>query len=361
MGLEDRDYLREERRSVAFGPPGGGWAIKYLLIANVLVFLAQQTSPLVTMWLDLRLPDGILSDGVPFYTVGDSLDDVKVNFAVGRLELDGPDRRRLGDLGQPDRVLDGGARVFVVGKEGPVALVYQGGEYGVVPAAEVGLAPGRFWELLWRLVTYGFCHSTQGLMHIVFNMLVLWMFGRSIEPLLGSREFLAFYLAAIVISGLCHLVVQAFEPVPVLGASGGVMAVVFLTAMYYPRMTVLLFFVVPVELRWVAVLYAVIDVAGLFSDNPTVAHAAHLGGAAFGVAYKHYGWRLMPWISGFRVLLKSRRPSRPPRVRIHRPSPDEVRARVDDLLDKIHRQGEASLTDEERQFLRDASREYRHR
>lgn len=339
MGLQDRDYLREERRGAAFGPPGGGWAIKYLLIANVLVFLLQQTSPLVTAWLDLRLPVRTEAEATLY-----SLDDAR-----------------------PPRTLPPGESVLVIdhlqdpGTRVLYARVRYQGEFGLVEQSLLQVAPGRFWELLWRLVTYGFCHSTQGLMHLAFNMFVLWMFGRAVEPLLGSREFLAFYLAAIVVSGLCHLIVQAFAPVPVLGASGGVMAVVFLTAMYYPRMTVLLFFVIPVELRWVAVLYAVIDVAGFFNPNSTVAHAAHLGGAAFGVAYKYYGWRLMPWISGFRMLMKSRRPSRPPRVRIHRPSPDEVRARVDDLLDKIHRHGEASLTDEERQFLRDASREYRHR
>ncbi|MEX0701407.1 MAG: rhomboid family intramembrane serine protease [Planctomycetales bacterium] len=338
MGIDDRDYLRQERRTAAFGFPGGGWAIKYVIIANIAVFLAQQTSPtpipetsLVTAWLDLRLPVHTSAEATPFEPEGDG----------------------------PLRTLPPGTSLLVIGRGETHAMVRQGGEYGIVPSKALAVAPIRFWELGWRLVTYGFCHAS--LMHIAFNMFVLWMFGRAVEPILGSREFLAFYLAGVVVSGLCHLIVQALSPVPVLGASGGVMAVVFLTAMYYPRMTVLLMFVIPIELRWLAVLYAVLDVAGAFSETSGVAHAAHLGGAAFGVAYKYFGWRLMPFWDSLAARLRARRPASHPRVRIHRPSADEIRERVDELLDKIHRHGEASLTDAEREFLREASREYRNR
>lgn len=341
MGIDDRDYLREERYTAAFPRSGRDWAIKYLLIANIAVFLLQNAFPGVTRWLDLRLPEAIRSDGVPFFTVDD----------LGRFRLREEDAAR---------VLDAGTRVFIQGYFRGYAIVDVGGEKGFVPADEVGIAPARFWELLWRLVTYGFCHSTE-LAHIAFNMYILWMFGRNIEPVLGSREFLAFYIGAIVASGVCHLVVQAFDPVPVLGASGGVMGVVFLTAMYFPRATVLLFFVFPIELRWLAVLYAVVDIAGATHvfGSTHVAHAAHLGGAAFGVAYKYFGWRFTPAIERFAGWLRSnRRRFARPQVRLHQPSDDEIRARVDLLLDKIHREGEASLTDEERAFLRDASRKF---
>lgn len=217
---------------------------------------------------------------------------------------------------------------------------------------------------IWRLVTYGFCHGSFE--HILFNMFVLWMFGRAVEPIYGSREFLLFYLAGVVISGLCHVAMQAVvgTPIGVIGASGGVMAVVFLTAMVFPRQKVLLFFVIPMELRVLAVLYAVVDILGAL--NPTgshVAHVAHLGGAGFGVAYHYYGWRLSGLWGATGDRFRRFRPRSRSNVRIHRPPEEprreEINQKVDRLLEKISRHGEASLTEEERVFLAEASRRYR--
>lgn len=212
---------------------------------------------------------------------------------------------------------------------------------------------------LWRLVTYGFCHG--GLGHLVFNMFVLWMFGRLVEPIHGSREFLAFFLAGVVLSGAAHLLFQAVTGTPagVIGASGGVMAVVFLTAMHFPRSQVLLFFVFPMELRWLAVLYAVVDVMGLVGGGGGVAHAAHLAGAAFGVGYKHFGWRLLRPGRLRRLRLDQLRLRRP-RLR-KKPdrtagSRSDLEREVDAILAKIHEKGTDSLTEEERQTLIEASR-----
>jgi hypothetical protein len=191
-------------------------------------------------------------------------------------------------------------------------------------------------------------------------MLVLWMFGRHIEPIYGSREMLAFYLAGVVVSGLCHILISS---APVVGASGGVMAVVFLTAMHFPRMTVLFMLVIPIELRWLAVLYAATDLLGAFNPRGSaIAHAAHLGGAAFGVLYKYNNWRIMGLVDRFRSALHFRLPRSRPPVRVYRPPAEEnLDARVDAILEKISRQGEGSLTDREREILKDASRRYRNR
>jgi len=217
---------------------------------------------------------------------------------------------------------------------------------------------------IWRLVTYGFCHGS--LPHIAINLFVLWMFGRNVEPVYGSREFLAFYLTGVVLSGLCHVGMQVVEqdPAGVIGASGGVMAVVFLTAMLYPREKVYVMFILPLELRWMAVLYAAADVMGFISGGSNVAHAAHLAGAAFGVLYKYNDWRIMRVVSRWPRLKKPSLSRTQSNVRLYHPSRDEpsreeVTARVDSLLEKISRDGEASLTDAERQFLKDASRRYR--
>lgn len=287
MGIESRDYLRNESGGGyynSFNRNSGGWAIKYLLIANIAVFLV-------------------------LYFSG------KTNALYIRsfFELD---------------------------------------RSSIFPSFQI-----------WRFVTYGFCHSLAP-MHIAFNMFVLWMFGRVVEPVLGSREFIAFYLAGIVVSGICHI---AISGAPVVGASGGVMSVVFLTAMCYPRMTVLLMFIIPVELRWVAVLYALLDVFGVINPGTdNVAHVAHLGGAAFGVAYKYWGWNLTAGFNTRWNKFKLNRSARSKNLRVYsEPDTKISNARLDEqvdmVLEKISREGEASLTDQERALLKDASNKYKKR
>ncbi|WP_339908754.1 rhomboid family intramembrane serine protease [Symmachiella dynata] len=293
MGFENRDYARSGNSGGyggGYGNSGGNWAINYLLVANIAIFLLQQFSR----------PPGAMGGGDP---VSDYL-----SLSLNSLEH------------------------FQV----------------------------------WRIVTYGFCHG--GFQHIFFNMFVLWMFGRIVEPIYGSKEFLAFYLTGIVISGLCHVAIQLVDgsDSPVIGASGGVNAVVFLCAMLYPRMTILFMFVIPIEFRFLAVGYALIDLFGVISPGDSViAHAAHLGGAAFGVAYKYFGWRIMPLLSFGNWKMPKRRPKPNPEIRPYRPpeSPpsQNLDSRVDEILIKIQEQGEASLTDEERKILTDASKKYKNR
>ncbi len=142
---------------------------------------------------------------------------------------------------------------------------------------------------VWRLVTYGFLHSPKGYSHLLFNMYVLWLFGRMVEPIVGSKEFVVFYLLGVIASGTCHVLLESSH---VVGASGGVMAVVFLAVMTYPRARIYFMLMIPMEFRFLAVLYVAADLAGIANDTPSnVAHAAHLAGAAFGAAYKYFGWR----------------------------------------------------------------------
>ncbi|MBN2024120.1 MAG: rhomboid family intramembrane serine protease [Pirellulales bacterium] len=231
--------------------------------------------------------------------------------------------------------------------------------------------------LWWQLVTWGFCHSPwPNYMHILGNMLGLWFLGRDIESKYGSKEFLRLYMVLIVFSGACWCAYEMIHGlvagVPVnasaTGASGAVAGIVVLYALHFPRRTLLLFFVLPVP-AWVAgVLLIVMDSFGaLQPGGSNIAHAAHLGGAAFAFAYYRLGWRIAPltdrWLS-FSWL------KRRPRLRLHDPDgnrdgvadgADEISDEVDRILAKIHREGEHSLTRKERRTLEAASREYQQR
>jgi membrane associated rhomboid family serine protease len=79
---------------------------------------------------------------------------------------------------------------------------------------------------VWQLVTYLFLHDPYGFMHILFNMLMLWMFGNDLEQSWGSRFFLKYYFICGVGAGICVLVSAALfrDPSPTIGASGGLTA-----------------------------------------------------------------------------------------------------------------------------------------
>lgn len=232
------------------------------------------------------------------------------------------------------------------------------------------------WQL-WRLVTYAFCHSTNELLHLVFNMLCLWFFGRALLERLGSREFIAFYLTAAAVAGLSFLGLHAGflgERASAVGASGAVMAVMAVFAMWYPRQQVLLMGLIPIEIRWLVAAFVVIDTVPVWGAlwgreaKDSVAHAAHLGGLLFGFAYVLFELRLSNWLSARRVPAWWRERERRKSVRLYSPEADdaepaenELDEKVDDILRKITEHGEASLSDRERRVLAEASRRYRER
>jgi len=95
----------------------------------------------------------------------------------------------------------------------------------------------------WQLVTYSFLHG--GIAHIFFNMFGLYMFGSEIERLFGSRFYLLYYLASVVVAALTHLVITGLmgaPPAPMVGASGGVYGLLLAFGWYFPQRRVVLLF-----------------------------------------------------------------------------------------------------------------------
>lgn len=252
-------------------------------------------------------------------------------------------------------------------------------------ACKMGAAV-RPWDW-WQLVTCGFVHSPN-ISHIFWNMVGLYMFGLSVEDRIGRAEFLRFYLGATFcgalfwalcslamvdlpwsekVSLLFHYQWPGHEP-QALGASGAIMGIIVLFALHNPQRIIMAMLLVPMPAWLMATIYVLMDLLGLsrqFANDPNtygVAYAGHLGGAAFGMAYFHYGWNLGRWqpswfsLAGVKRLFK-RRPS----LKIHEPSRTEWdgdEAEVDRILEKISREGSNSLTDRERDILQHASRRY---
>lgn len=228
---------------------------------------------------------------------------------------------------------------------------------------------------VWRFVTYAFLHDTRSPLHILFNMLGLWWFGAEIERIYGSKEFTVFYLSAAAAAGAGFVVWQLAMnlPNPVVGASGAVLALLTLFATHFPRHTIYIYGIIPLEIRWLIALYVAWDLypvlLALGGQMPMshVAHAAHLIGIAFGWMYRHYDWRLSGWfdLSAIQSLPRRWRQARTKRtIRVYEeepPSATDIDTEVDRILAKITEQGSGSLTDREQAILTKASQQYKNR
>jgi rhomboid family protein len=237
----------------------------------------------------------------------------------------------------------------------------------------------RPWEI-WNLLSYGFAHAPLdkgGIWHVGLNMFMLWMFGREIELRLGRVEFLWYYLTAIVFSGLAWLGLEnawllgteagrawdVGNDAMMYGASGGVTAVFILFVLYYPRQTLYVFGLLAVP-AWVigAIVIGQDLLRAVMGQAGNVAWQGHLGGAAFALLYVQFGWRLSRLgAAGGGRRWRWKWPGRGTRLRIHHPNSDRdtLDAEADRILEKVHRDGEQSLSGRERRILEQYSRRMR--
>ena len=235
--------------------------------------------------------------------------------------------------------------------------------------------PKVLYGQVWRLITCVFCHDRDNYWHILPNMFFLWMWGKTLEGMYGSKEFLYFYLAAAVVASLAFMGLEFVTGTrhPMVGASGAVFAVMMLYAIHYPRDRIYIFFVLPIEVRWLVLLCAVIDLhpvlKQLSGDGSLdgVAHAAHVGGLAFACLYWKFQWHITSHVTGLarlRFWAQQRFGARR-HLKVVRADDDDLPtnldARVDELLAKIHEHGESSLTEDERRVLQVASERLRSR
>lgn len=138
-----------------------------------------------------------------------------------------------------------------------------------------------------RFITYGFVHAHGW--HLFFNMFTLFFFGRAIETLhinkFGYLGFLLFYVLAIVVSVVPDFVksLNGRTRTVLLGASGGVSAVLFAFVLIAPWQLIYFFAVIPVPAIVFAILYVGYSVWAYKKGNDNIGHLAHLTGAGFGV------------------------------------------------------------------------------
>lgn len=212
-----------------------------------------------------------------------------------------------------------------------------------------GLEAGRFWQP----VTHMFLHGN--LLHILVNMLVLWASGREVERTYGIARFLTVYFLGGILGGL--LQVWLVPGGGLIGASGGVCAVLLAFTTTYPEMpiTALLFFVLPINIRAKYLGYGVILISVVFyalNIERGIGHMAHLGGALTGLVFARLGRRHLTAPPPV-FPANPPPPPQPGRGLFHRKVSNED---LDQILEKVMKHGIHSLSASERRTLETWSR-----
>jgi len=207
---------------------------------------------------------------------------------------------------------------------------------------------------IWQLLTGALLHDLSGIGHIFWNCFIIYIFGKIVEQRLGLKRFLLFALTSALAASLGYLLFAVFRSDirPMVGASGAAMGMVVYLALWQPRMTILLFFVFPVQLWVLAVIAIVLDLFGALSTSGDIANTAHLAGALYGWIYYRYSGRIERVFGAIDHLADKRRFRKQVR---RRQEEVELRREIDRILDKVNREGMAALSEQERRFLKKAS------
>mgnify|MGYP003653331246 CR=1 FL=1 len=227
----------------------------------------------------------------------------------------------------------------------------------------------------WSLVSYMFLH--ESLMHILMNMLVLYFGGQIFMQFLNQKKLVGVYVLGGLAGGLLYII--SFNLFPVfenvlqgslaLGASASVMAVLVAVATHVPNFVVRLVFLGNVKLKYIALVYVVLDVISIRQGN-SGGHIAHIGGALLGFLFAKQlqtGKDMTVFVSQLLAYFKGMFSTKS-KMKVVYKNPGKTKTdydfnaqkkanqqKIDAILDKIAKSGYDSLTGEEKAILFDAS------
>jgi len=274
-------------------------------------------------------------------------------------------KRVLGGSNQLSKLILVNAGVFLALN---IVLAFTSDTASITVLSFIGLPAGitewifRFWTVF----TYMFVH--EGFFHLVFNLLWLYWFGRIMADLYTHQRVLETYIYGGLAGGILYILFSSIPGVPVgsflIGASGGVLAVMVATATLMPEYQLNLIFIGPVRIKYIALVGFILSTVLDFNVN-TGGKIAHIGGAVYGL---YYGMQLRKGVeitdglnrffTGIWGMIQ-----RKPKMRVvhnqqqsqasdHQTMSDqEKQRRTDEILDKISTSGYDSLTKEEKDFL----------
>lgn len=229
----------------------------------------------------------------------------------------------------------------------------------------------------WTILTYAFAHDLSGILHILFNMLILYWFGRIFVEYLGSDKLVAVYVLGAIAGAVFYLL--AYNTLPfymertpsgMVGASAAVLAIVVATATLLPDYSIYLLLLGPVRIKYIAGFIVIVSYIGSTGSNAG-GNIAHLGGALMGFIYTKQlqaGVNWGSWVTATLEWMKSLF-RRKPKVKVSyrneqyqeykktsKPTSGISQAEIDAILDKISAGGYESLTKDEKEKLFNASK-----
>ena len=263
--------------------------------------------------------------------------------------------------------------IFLVFNILKALLILAGSDFGYTISRYLAV-PAYLPNLLsrpWTIVTYMFFH--EGFIHILFNLLWLYWFGKIFLGYMSERKLLGVYLMGGIAGAFLYILFYNIFPVfadvlPVsfaLGASASVYAVVFAAVTFAPNISLNLLFIGPVKLKYIGLFLIVLDVISIAGSNAG-GHIAHLGGALFGFLYIYSynkGFDLIKpatWLIDVFSSSPSARKRSKMNVNYKRAAADDIeynkikaekQEEIDRILDKISKAGYDSLTADEKKTL----------
>lgn len=231
----------------------------------------------------------------------------------------------------------------------------------------------------WTIISHFFVHDS--VWHILANMLWLWAFGYILQDLTGNRKVIPIFLYGAFAGAVAYLL--AFNLIPTLGehleksralgASAGVMAIAIAATALAPRYKIFPFVMGGIPLWVLTTIFVIIDLATIPYNNAG-GHIAHLGGAAMGLVFVSMLRRGVDWSDWmnnvFDWMTNLFNPDKPKKgksvkrqlfyktkVPPYKKSSNVTQQRIDEILDKISQKGYGSLTPDEKEVLRRASKE----
>ena len=226
-------------------------------------------------------------------------------------------------------------------------------------------------QLLWKpwsLVTYAFFHT--GIMHILFNLIVLNFSGRLFMTYFTGKQLVGLYFLSAIFAGIVYISVFYILNIsaPIIGASAAIMAILVATTTYNPLMELRLFIIGNVKLWHVTGVVILVDLMQIRSENMG-GHISHLAGAFFGFIFiklLQNGTDISKFVSSFIDFFTNlfRKQKTTPFKKVHKNynkpvektvskiiTKDKSQQQIDEILDKISQSGYDSLNKEEKEFL----------
>jgi len=239
---------------------------------------------------------------------------------------------------------------------------------------------GTFLYRPWSIITYMFVQ--EGIFHLFFNMLILYIGGRIFTQFVGAERLLSTYILSGISGAVLYMltfnIFPAFQDVVggsfAIGSSASVLGIFIAAASFVPNLQMNVILIGNVKLKYIAIVFIALDLINIRTGNAG-GHIAHLGGAFYGYLFISYlkknkdfslyfnNWtnRIRNYFTkptkkktGFKNVYTNS--GRPVRDEDYLKNKNEKQAEIDKILEKIKKSGYDSLTTREKQLLFDASR-----